>query len=78
MSGHRARDMVGSARVLDAGDDALGDAKAVLDLAQSQNPTIRKQPAAVEFDHDILARGTGRGSIGSFMAGGVFLKVALF
>jgi hypothetical protein len=48
--------MVASARVLDAGGHPLGDAKAALDLAQSQNPAVRRQPAAVEFDHDILAR----------------------
>ena len=54
--GYRMRDMVGSARVLDAGGHALGDAKAALDLAQSQNTAVRRQLAAVEFDHDILAR----------------------
>ena len=48
--------MVGSARVLDAGGHPLGDAKAALDLAQSQNPAVGGKPPAVEFDHDILAR----------------------
>ena len=54
--GHRMRDMVGSARVLDAGGHALGDAKSALDLAQSQNPAVGGKPPAVEFNHDILAR----------------------
>ena len=54
--GHRMRDVLGSAWVLDAGGHALGDAKAPLDLAQSQNPAVRGKPSAVEFDHDILAR----------------------
>jgi len=56
MSAIELRDMVGSARVLDAGGHPLGDAKAALDLAQSQNPAVGGKPPAVEFDHDILAR----------------------
>jgi hypothetical protein len=48
--------MFTSARVLDAGGHAPGDAKPALDLAQSQNPAVGGKPAAVEFDHDILAR----------------------
>ena len=49
------RDVVGSARVLDAGGHALGDAEAALDLAQSQDSAVRRQKAAIEFGDHILA-----------------------
>ena len=39
--GEAMRDLVGRARILDAGGHAIGDAKALLDLAQSQKPAIR-------------------------------------
>ena len=52
---HRMRDVVGSAQVNDAGGHALGDAQAALDLAQSQNPAVRRQKAAIKFDDHILA-----------------------
>jgi hypothetical protein len=36
------RDLVRRARVGDAGGHAIGDAKTLLDLAQNQNPTVRR------------------------------------
>ena len=51
-----------------------GDPKPLFDFAQRQNAAIRRQQAAVKFDHDRLAgsgRQTGSGSIGSFMANAV-------
>jgi hypothetical protein len=41
-SGERVRDLVRRARVDEAGGHPIGDAKALLDLAQSQNPAIRR------------------------------------
>ncbi len=51
----RVRDLVGRARVLDAGGDAVGDAKPLLDFAQNHNAAVRRQQAAVEFGDDCLA-----------------------
>ena len=73
--------MVASARVLDAAGDALGDAKSALDLAQSQNPAVGGKPPPSNLTTTFLpATGDrpGSGSVGSFMAGVAFLKVALF
>ena len=53
--GEAMRDLVGRARVLDAGGHAIGDPKALLDLAQHQNATVRRQQTSVEFGHDRLA-----------------------
>ena len=53
--GERVRDLVGRARVLDAGGHAIGDAKALLDLAQNQNAAIRRQQTSVEFGDNRLA-----------------------
>ena len=52
-SGERVRDL--RARVDEAGGQAIGDAKALLDLAQSQKPAIRRQQTAVEVDDNLLA-----------------------
>jgi hypothetical protein len=38
-----------------ASGEPIGDAKAPLDLAQRQNPAVRRQQPAVEFDHNRLA-----------------------
>ena len=54
-SGERMRDRVRRARVDEAGGHAIGDAKALLDLAQSQKPAIRRQQTAVEVDDNPLA-----------------------
>jgi hypothetical protein len=74
------RDMVGSAWVLDARGHPLGDAKAALDLAQSQNPAVRSRPPSNLTTTFLPATGDrpGSGSIGSFMAGVAFLNAALF
>ena len=53
--GERVRDLVRRARVFDAGGHAIGDAKALLDLAQNQNPAVRRQQTAIEFGDDRLA-----------------------
>ena len=54
-SGERMRDRVRRARVDEAGGHAISDAKALLDLAQSQKPAIRRQQTAVEVDDNPLA-----------------------
>ena len=54
-SGERVRDLVRRTRVDQAGCHAIGDAKALLDLAQSQKPAIRRQQTAVKVDDNIFA-----------------------
>ena len=53
--GQAVGDLVRRARINHAGDKPIGDAKMPLDLAQRQNPAVRRQQPAVEFDHDRLA-----------------------
>ncbi len=53
--GERVRDLVRRARIDEAGGHAIGDAKPLLDLAQNQNPAIRRQQTAVEVDDNLLA-----------------------
>ena len=53
--GERVRDLIRRARVFDAGGHAIGDAKALLDLAQNQNAAVRRQQTAIEFGDDSLA-----------------------
>ena len=45
----------GRASVHHAGSEPIGDAKALLDLAQSQKPAIRRQQTAVKVDDNIFA-----------------------
>jgi len=49
-------DLIGRAPVRHAGGEPIGDAKALVDLAQRQNAAIRRQQAAVKLDLDALAR----------------------
>ena len=49
------RDLIGRARINHAGGEPIGDPKPLFDFAQRQNAAIRRQQAAVEFDHDRLA-----------------------
>ncbi len=49
-------DLIGRAPVDHAGGEPIGDAKALVDLAQRQNAAIRRQQAAVKLDLDALAR----------------------
>ena len=53
--GEAVRDLIGRARVLDAGGHAIGDAKPLLDLAQNQNAAVRRQQTAIEFGDNRLA-----------------------
>ncbi len=53
--GERMRDQIGRSRVFDARRDAIGDAKALLHLAQNHNPAVRRQQTAIEFGDDCLA-----------------------
>ncbi len=53
--GQAVGDLIRRSRINYAGGEPIGDAKAPLDLAQSQNPAVRRQQAAVEFDHNGLA-----------------------
>ena len=53
--GEAVRDLIGRTRVFDAGGQAIGDAKALLDLAQHQNAAVRRQQTTVEFGDDGLA-----------------------
>ena len=55
MSARRVRDLIGRTRIHDAGGEPIGDAKALLDLAQNQNAAVRRQQTAVEFGDDRLA-----------------------
>ena len=47
--GKAVRDLVRRTRVFDAGGHAIGDAKALLDLAQHQDAAVRRQQTGVEF-----------------------------
>ena len=49
------RDLIGRARIDHAGGEPIGDPKPLFDFAQRQNAAIRRQQAAVKFDHDRLA-----------------------
>ena len=42
-------------RIVDAGGQPLGNVQPLLDLAQNQQTTIGRQPAAVEAGNDRLA-----------------------
>jgi len=53
--GERVRNQLGRARVNHAGGEPIGDAKALLDLAQNQNAGVRRQQSTVEFSHNSLA-----------------------
>ena len=55
MSARRMGDLIGRARIVDAGGEPIGDAKALLDLAQRQNTTIGREQTAIEFGDDGLA-----------------------
>lgn len=48
-------DQVGRAQVHHAGGEPIGDAKALLDLAQQQNAAIGREQTAVEFGDNGLA-----------------------
>jgi len=48
-------DQLGRARVHHAGGEPIGDAKALLDLAQHQNAAIGREQTAIEFGDDGLA-----------------------
>ena len=54
--GKAVGDLIGRAPVDHAGGEPIGDAKALVDLAQRQNAAIRRQQAAVKHDLDALAR----------------------
>ncbi len=54
--GKAVGDLIGRAPVDHAGGEPIGDAKALVDLAQRQNAAIRRQQAAVKLDLDALAR----------------------
>ena len=53
--GERVRDLIRRARVFDTRRHAIGDAKALLNLAQNHNPAVRRQQTAIEFGDDCLA-----------------------
>ena len=53
--GERVRDLIRRARVYHAGGEPIGDAKALFDLAQNQNPAVRRQQTTIEFGDDCLA-----------------------
>ena len=71
--GEAVRDLIRRTRVFDAGGQAIGDAKALFDLAQNQNAAIRRQQTAIEFGDNCVLPETGdrpgSGRIGSSMAG---------
>lgn len=48
-------DEIGIARIGDAAGEPLGDAQALLDLAQQQHAAIGRQVTAVEFGDDAFA-----------------------
>src|SRR5271166_5702683 len=52
--GQAVRDLIGIAGVYDAGGEPVGEAKALFDLAQSQNAAIRRKQTTIKFDHDGL------------------------
>ena len=75
--GEAVRDLIGRARVNDAGSHAIGDTKALLDLAQNQYaPSDDNRPPSNLATTVLLETGDrpGSGSIGSFMAGVDSLK----
>jgi hypothetical protein len=49
------RNQLWRARVNHAGGEPVGDAKALLNLAQNQNAGVRRQQSTVELDHNSLA-----------------------
>ncbi len=51
----RVRDLIQRARVHHAGGKPIGDAEALFDLAQRQNPAVRRQQTTIEFGDDRLA-----------------------
>ena len=53
--GERVGNQLGRAWVHHAGSEPIGDAKALLDLAQNQNTGVRRQQPTVEFRHNSLA-----------------------
>ena len=53
--GHAVHDALCRARIDHAAGQAVGDAEAVLDLAQRQNAAIRGQPPAVKTGDDGFA-----------------------
>ena len=53
--GQAVGDLVRRGRINHAGGKPIGDAKMPLDLAQRQNPAVRRQQPAVKFDHHRLA-----------------------
>jgi hypothetical protein len=50
--GEAVRDLIRRARVNHAGGHPIGDAKALLDFAQNQNATVRRQQTTVKFGDD--------------------------
>jgi hypothetical protein len=48
-------DLIRRARIFDTRSHPIGDAKALLNLAQNKNPTVRRQQTAIEFGDDCLA-----------------------
>ena len=52
--GERVRDLLRRTRIDDAGGQAFGDAKTLLDLAQNQHAGVRRQQPAVELGDDLL------------------------
>ena len=54
-AGEAVCDLFGRTRVFDAGGQAIGDAKALFDLAQHQNAAVRRQQTTVEIDDNGLA-----------------------
>ncbi len=53
--GKAVRDQLGRARVHHAGGEPIGDAMALLDLAQHQNAAIGREQTAIEFGDDRFA-----------------------
>ncbi len=72
--GEGVHDLVGRARIVDAGGQPLGDTQPLLDLAQHQHARRRTTagPPSNRATTDLPDTGDrpGSGSIGSFMAGG--------
>ena len=49
------RDLVRRARIGDARRNAIGDPKALLDLAQRQNAAVRRKQTAIKLRDNFLA-----------------------
>ena len=49
-------DLIGIARINQAGGKSIGDPKPLFDFPQRQDAAVRRQQPAVEFDLDPLAR----------------------